>query len=73
MTDAEKKLIDAAVKHMDIFAKTGQPIVFGRIEGIKEALVLIGSDEAKEALAEAIHDNYNAMEKRTSSHYEDGP
>lgn len=61
MSDQEKQLLRQVEAHIRIFIKTGDRMVFGRLEGIKDAVALLGSPELMTAIVEAVKRNEEEM------------
>ena len=68
MTQNEQKLLDLAEKTMLRFAQTGDRMVFGRLEGIADALEALGLDEARNALADLSQKHHDAMARQTEDY-----
>lgn len=49
--------------NIECFISTGSPIFFGRIEGMKDAVLALGMLEDLEAMKKIIEDNYDRMSK----------
>jgi hypothetical protein len=62
--DHREKILDAFMVYIQLFAANGAPMVFGRLEGMKEAVDVLDPELGKELLR-MLKDNYSRMARRT--------
>lgn len=67
MKPEEQRLLDSAERQMLQFARIGDRMIFGRLEGIAEALEILGLTEAREALTALSNKHHDAMAKQTGN------
>lgn len=66
LSDVERRLLESAERQMLLFAQEGHPMVFGRLEGISEALEVLGFTAALRELQALTTKHCKAMSRMTA-------
>jgi hypothetical protein len=68
LSDVERRLLESAERQMLQFAENGSVAVFGRLEGIAEALEVLGLTAAQRELQALTTKHYKAMARMTAGY-----